>query len=102
MPDSFFIIICAFFSNLLRAAWRALVSEPAGPYVVPGLSLDVVMQGLSLKEFRQLKQEFLEAIRDNNAGEVLHILLTSKLDVDTVLEVDDPSMVLASYKQGNG
>uniref|UniRef100_A0A667ZJ89 Ankyrin repeat and SOCS box containing 4 n=1 Tax=Myripristis murdjan TaxID=586833 RepID=A0A667ZJ89_9TELE len=36
----------------------------------------------------------------NDAQEVLHILHTTNLDIDTVLEVEDCSMVLASYKQG--
>lgn len=49
---------------------------------------------------KQLKQQFLDALRANNAGEVMRILHTRKLDIDTVMEVDDPSMVLASYKQG--
>ncbi|XP_034016745.1 ankyrin repeat and SOCS box protein 4 isoform X1 [Thalassophryne amazonica] len=60
------------------------------------------MEELSPRQLanRQLKQRFLEALKANDAQEVLRILLTTDLDVDTVLEVDDPSMVLASYKQG--
>lgn len=49
---------------------------------------------------RRLKQQFLDALRANDAQEVTRILRTGKLDIDTVMEVDDPSMVLASYKQG--
>lgn len=49
---------------------------------------------------KQLKQQFLDALRANDAQEVTRILHTGKLDIDTVMEVDDPSMVLASYKQG--
>lgn len=49
---------------------------------------------------KQLKEQFLDALRANNAREVMRILHTGKLDIDTVMEVDDPSMVLASYKQG--
>lgn len=49
---------------------------------------------------KKLKQQFLEALQANNAQKVLQILHTCKLDIDTVLEVEDPSMVLASYKQG--
>lgn len=49
---------------------------------------------------KQLKRQFLDALRANNAQEVMRILHTGKLDIDTVMEVDDPSMVLASYKQG--
>uniref|UniRef100_A0A3Q1EF42 Ankyrin repeat and SOCS box containing 4 n=1 Tax=Acanthochromis polyacanthus TaxID=80966 RepID=A0A3Q1EF42_9TELE len=48
----------------------------------------------------KLKQQFLVALQANNAQEVLKILHNGKLDIDTVLEVDDPKMVLASYKQG--
>ncbi|TKS88556.1 Ankyrin repeat and SOCS box protein 4 [Collichthys lucidus] len=60
------------------------------------------MEELSPKQLavKQLKQQFLEALQANNAQEVLQILHTGKLDIDTVLEVEDPSMVLASYKQG--
>lgn len=49
---------------------------------------------------KQLKQQFLDALRANDAQEVMRILHAGKLDIDTVMEVDDPSMVLASYKQG--
>lgn len=49
---------------------------------------------------KQLKQQFLDALRANNTQEVMRIVHTRKLDIDTVMEVDDPSMVLASYKQG--
>lgn len=49
---------------------------------------------------KQLKEQFLDALRANNAREVMRVLHTGKLDIDTVMEVDDPSMVLASYKQG--
>ncbi|CAB1443104.1 unnamed protein product [Pleuronectes platessa] len=49
---------------------------------------------------KQLKLKFLEALQTNNAQEVLQILHTGEIDIDTVLEVEDPSMVLASYKQG--
>uniref|UniRef100_A0A673AQQ1 Ankyrin repeat and SOCS box containing 4 n=1 Tax=Sphaeramia orbicularis TaxID=375764 RepID=A0A673AQQ1_9TELE len=48
----------------------------------------------------QLKKRFLEALQANDTQEVLEILHTRKIDIDAVLEVDDPSMVLASYKQG--
>ncbi|XP_061616390.1 ankyrin repeat and SOCS box protein 4 isoform X1 [Phyllopteryx taeniolatus] len=60
------------------------------------------MENLSPRQLavKQLKQSYLEALRTNNAQEVLWILHTNKLEIDTVLEVEDPSMVLASYKQG--
>uniref|UniRef100_A0AAQ6IQI8 SOCS box domain-containing protein n=2 Tax=Anabas testudineus TaxID=64144 RepID=A0AAQ6IQI8_ANATE len=62
-----------------------------------GEAMELSPRQLALKK---LKKRFLEALLANNAQEVLHILHTDKLDIDTVLEVDDPSMVLASYKQG--
>lgn len=105
MLDSFIITICAFFSNFFYAVWRALVSELGGlaePHVERGPSLRVVMEELSPRQLavKQLKQRFLKALQANNTEEVLQILHTNNLDIDTVLEVEDPSMVLASYKQG--
>ncbi|XP_056255972.1 ankyrin repeat and SOCS box protein 4 [Seriola aureovittata] len=101
MLNYFIITICAFISNLLHALWRALVSEPAG-LALRGPSVREFMEELSPRQLavKQLKQKFLEALQANDAQEVLRILHTSKLDIDTVLEVEDPSMVLASYKQG--
>ncbi|KAM9838862.1 ankyrin repeat and SOCS box protein 4 [Aulostomus maculatus] len=60
------------------------------------------MEGMSRRQLalKQLKQQYLEALMVNNAQEVLCILHTGKVDIDAVLEVEDPSMVLASYKQG--
>uniref|UniRef100_A0A3P9K1R6 Ankyrin repeat and SOCS box containing 4 n=1 Tax=Oryzias latipes TaxID=8090 RepID=A0A3P9K1R6_ORYLA len=55
---------------------------------------------LDVSEEQLLKEHFVQALKANNAEEVLKILHTGNLDIDTVLEVDDPSMVLASYKQG--
>ncbi|KAI3358493.1 hypothetical protein L3Q82_014910, partial [Scortum barcoo] len=80
-------------------------SEPSGlavPREERGPSLRVFMEELSPRQLavKQLKQQFLEAVKANNAQEVLQILRTGKLDIDTVLEVEDPGMVLASYKQG--
>ncbi|XP_073319432.1 ankyrin repeat and SOCS box protein 4 [Pagrus major] len=111
MVETFIFTICAFISNLLHAVWRTLVSDwPAGLAVARGervLSFSELMEELSPRQLavKQLKQQFLEALQANNAQEVLQILHTGKLDIDTnltdtVLEVDDPSMVLASYKQG--
>ncbi|XP_031710000.1 ankyrin repeat and SOCS box protein 4 [Anarrhichthys ocellatus] len=100
-----FIIICVFICNLLHAVWRALVSEPAGspvPYEERGPSFTEFMEELSPTQLavKQLKRQFLEALQANDAQEVMQILHTGKLDIDTVLEVEDPSMVLASYKRG--
>lgn len=50
---------------------------------------------------RHLKQRLLEAVQANDAQQVMEILRRREIDVDAVLEVEDPSMVLASYKQGN-
>ncbi|KAJ0055362.1 hypothetical protein NL108_016567 [Boleophthalmus pectinirostris] len=49
---------------------------------------------------RQLNRRLLEALQADDARQVQQILDTGRMDLDTVLEVDDPSMVLASYKQG--
>lgn len=105
MVETFIITICAFISNLLHAVWRTLVSEPAGlavPREERGPAFRESMEELSPRQLavKQLKQQFLEALQANNAQEVLQILHTGKLDINTVLEVEDPSMVLASYKQG--
>ncbi|XP_071357404.1 ankyrin repeat and SOCS box protein 4 [Trachinotus anak] len=101
MLNYFIITICAFISNLLHALWTTLLSEPTG-LVGQGPSVREFMEELSPRQLavKQLKQKFLEALQANDAQEVLRILHTSKLDIDTVLEVEDPSMVLASYKQG--
>ncbi|XP_017548344.1 ankyrin repeat and SOCS box protein 4 isoform X1 [Pygocentrus nattereri] len=49
---------------------------------------------------QQLKSRFLEALKRNDAAEVEKFLRTTNIDIDTVLDVKDTSMVLASYKQG--
>ncbi|XP_078123022.1 ankyrin repeat and SOCS box protein 4 [Sander vitreus] len=105
MIDTFIITICAFIFNLLRAVWRTLVFDPTGLAVLykeRGPSSKELMEDLSPRQLavKQLKRQFLEALQANNAQEVMQILRTRKLDIDTVLEVEDPSMVLASYKQG--
>ncbi|XP_054619668.1 ankyrin repeat and SOCS box protein 4 [Dunckerocampus dactyliophorus] len=104
MLESFIIVLCTCISNLLHAVRRVFVAELAGVANVgqrPSCQ-EVFMEDLSSKQVavKQLKQQYLEALQANDAQEVLRILHTSKLDIDTVLEVDDPSMVLASYKQG--
>lgn len=105
MIDTFIITFCTFLSNLLHAVWRAITAVPAGlavPYEERRLTFRELMEELSPRQLaeKQLKQEFMEALQANNAQEVKRILHTRKLDIDTVLEVEDPSMVLASYKQG--
>ncbi|XP_078146704.1 ankyrin repeat and SOCS box protein 4 [Centroberyx gerrardi] len=97
MLATFIITICEFISNLLHAVLRAL--EPvAGPAGLAG----AVMEEFSPRQLaaKQLKERFLKALQRNDTQEVLQILHTTNLDINTVLEVEDRSMVLASYKQG--
>lgn len=97
------LLICAFIPFLLHAVWRALVSEPgglAGPHAGHSLLDFMEVSSERQRAVRQLKQQFVEALQANDAQQVLQILHSRKIDIDTVLEVEDPSMVLASYKQG--
>lgn len=99
----FLFAVCAFVSGLLWAVWTRFLAPLVGlASADPGLSFRELMEELRPRKAadKQLKQQFLNALRANNAQEVMHILHTGKLDIDTVMEVDDPSMVLASYKQG--
>lgn len=95
--DSFIITVCAFISNLLHALRALLEFEPAGFATQIPDFMELTPRQQAVK---QLKEQLLQALQANNTQEVLQILHTGKLDIDTVLEVDDPSMVLASYKQG--
>ncbi|XP_041104840.1 ankyrin repeat and SOCS box protein 4 isoform X1 [Polyodon spathula] len=52
------------------------------------------------KAIKALKERFLLALKCNDYEEVQAILQSKKIDVDTVFEVQDDDMVLASYKQG--
>lgn len=47
-----------------------------------------------------VKRNFLEAVKSNDFGKLKAILIQRQIDVDTVFEVEDENMVLASYKQG--
>lgn len=47
-----------------------------------------------------VKRNFLEALKSNDSGKLKAILIQRQIDVDTVFEVEDENMVLASYKQG--
>lgn len=49
---------------------------------------------------RKLKARFLQALQCDDVDEVQRILHTSSIDIDTVFDVEDRSMILASYKQG--
>ncbi|TKC40545.1 hypothetical protein EI555_012391 [Monodon monoceros] len=47
-----------------------------------------------------VKRNFLDAVKSNDFGKLKAILIQRQIDVDTVFEVEDENMVLASYKQG--
>ncbi|XP_064204320.1 ankyrin repeat and SOCS box protein 4 [Anguilla rostrata] len=49
---------------------------------------------------KRLKERFLQALQHDDAEEVQKILYSTNIDIDTVFEVEDRSMILASYKQG--
>ncbi|KAG2465004.1 ASB4 protein, partial [Polypterus senegalus] len=49
---------------------------------------------------KALKDTFLKALKCNNYGKIQALLQSRKVDVDTVFEVQDENMILASYKQG--
>lgn len=72
------------------------------PRAVLGLS-EEDNQTLSRRERADniLKARFLEALTRNDAAEVAKILRTTSIEIDTVLDVEDRDMILASYKQGN-
>lgn len=47
-----------------------------------------------------VKRDFLEALKTNDFEKLKDILMERRIDVDTVFEVEDENMILASYKQG--
>ncbi|MBN3298090.1 ASB4 protein, partial [Amia calva] len=49
---------------------------------------------------RVLKESFLQALQCNDFEKVRDILQNSAVDINTVFEVEDKNMILASYKQG--
>ncbi|XP_061112256.1 ankyrin repeat and SOCS box protein 4 [Conger conger] len=49
---------------------------------------------------KRLKERFLQALQHDDDQEVRRILHTTNIDIDTVLEVEDKNMILASYKKG--
>ncbi|XP_030644381.1 ankyrin repeat and SOCS box protein 4 [Chanos chanos] len=56
---------------------------------------------LSRKEaVAQQKARLLDALKRNDAEEVWEILHRTDIDIDTVFDVEDRNMILASYKQG--
>ncbi|XP_020370185.1 ankyrin repeat and SOCS box protein 4 [Rhincodon typus] len=49
---------------------------------------------------RIIKATFLQALQNNDCKTLKEMLRKKKIDVDTVFEVEDETMILASYKQG--
>ncbi|XP_034561086.1 ankyrin repeat and SOCS box protein 4 [Notolabrus celidotus] len=97
MVEALITLICGFISYLFHTLWRSFMS-----YEERDCSPKEVMEELSPRQqaAKQLKLQFLKALKANDAEQVLQILKKEKLDIHTVLEVDDPRMILASYKQG--
>ncbi|XP_047239493.1 ankyrin repeat and SOCS box protein 4 isoform X3 [Girardinichthys multiradiatus] len=99
--DSLFATVCMIIFNLVHALHAIIDPDPADLGTRSALLQEYMEEFRPRQlEVKQLKKKFLKALQENNAEEVLQILHCGKLDIDTVLEVDDPNMVLASYKQG--
>lgn len=47
-----------------------------------------------------VKKAFFEALKSNDFETLEELLNQKKIDVDTVFEVEDENLILASYKQG--
>lgn len=47
-----------------------------------------------------VKKAFFEALKSNDFETLEELLSQKKIDVDTVFEVEDENLILASYKQG--
>lgn len=47
-----------------------------------------------------MKKAFLEALQSNDYRTLEELLAQKQIDVDTVFEVEDENLLLASYKQG--
>ncbi|CAM4533013.1 ankyrin repeat and SOCS box protein 4 [Caretta caretta] len=47
-----------------------------------------------------MKKDFLEALKSNDYKMLEDLLIQKQIDVDTVFEVEDENLILASYKQG--
>ncbi|XP_062342702.1 ankyrin repeat and SOCS box protein 4 [Osmerus eperlanus] len=89
--------------TLLVARLRQVLNLPGLLSLLrPGPGPEWAMEELTPRQesLRRLKARFLEALVANDAQEVVHVLRHTGLDIDTVLEVEDTSMLLASYKQG--
>ncbi|XP_066484649.1 ankyrin repeat and SOCS box protein 4 isoform X2 [Tiliqua scincoides] len=49
---------------------------------------------------KQIKKAFLDALQSNDYRTLEEFLIQKQIDVDTVFEVEDENLLLASYKQG--
>ncbi|XP_075900164.1 ankyrin repeat and SOCS box protein 4 [Nelusetta ayraudi] len=89
--------------SLVRSWWKALQVQ-RGSGLGSGsrfMEMEEEEEACSRRAaVRQLKQRLLEAVQANDGRQVEEILCRREIDVDAVLEVEDPAMVLASYKQG--
>lgn len=47
-----------------------------------------------------IKKAFLDALQSNDYKSLEEFLIQKQIDVDTVFEVEDENLLLASYKQG--
>ncbi|KAM9391141.1 ankyrin repeat and SOCS box protein 4 isoform 2-T2 [Salvelinus alpinus] len=93
-------IILSSIYDIIRRCLHALVRAVVTPEEEKGQWAMEELLTPRQQTARQIKARFLEALQTNNVTEVLEILYTTNLDIDTVLEVEDKRMVLASYKQG--
>ena len=119
MLTAFIAALSEFISGLLCGVLRPIMSimplsaagsASSGPYSgaagagegAGSGAPSVFMEELTPRQLaaKELKARFLAALQRNDGRAVLEILYHSDLDIDTVLEVEDRSMVLASYKQG--
>ncbi|XP_056439243.1 ankyrin repeat and SOCS box protein 4-like isoform X2 [Gadus chalcogrammus] len=112
MPTAFIAAICEIISGLCGVLMSIMpLSVSGSPFSLPDLGAgesagsgtpSVFMEELSPRQLaaKELKARFLAALQRNDGRAVLEILYHSDLDIDTVLEVEDRNMVLASYKQG--
>ena len=93
-------LILSTIHDIIRRCLHALVRAVVTPEEEKGRWAMEELLTPRQQTARQIKARFLEALQTNNVTEVLEILYTTNLDIDTVLEVEDKRMILASYKQG--
>ncbi|XP_028927150.1 ankyrin repeat and SOCS box protein 4 [Ornithorhynchus anatinus] len=56
---------------------------------------------MATAESSRARQAFLDALEANDTGKLQAMLAQRLVDVDTVFEVEDEQLILASYKQGH-